>query len=389
MLTHTPRDPWRVTWRVATSDGLLTALLLGVAVGLVATIWLPQMPTADPVAYAQWFSKAQARFGETTPTMETLGLFTVTHSFGFRVLLSLLAGCLLLRLIEGSHQLQQHREMTEPTGAWQALTKTRPADAIDVLRRRRYRVLSAPPLFQADRWPWADLFSLLTYGSGLLLLTGLLITHLWGWRFEGLTIQNGEQITLPGTEKWVALDDDARTVTHSPGLVTFVQARGPGLRASATDNAGRSLALQQTSETDPVTELTLALTEDQYFAIPEAQLIIRLTPQPGQPIEAHSPVLVQVFRSPPGRLATEIIVEGEAEFTVDEVTLKLTSVPHARVTAAFNPGLWPTSAALVLLAVGLVGSAAWPIRRLWLRERSDHIEGTGDLPPALTEGKDA
>ena len=389
MLTHTPRDPWRVTWRIVTNDGLLVALLLGVAVGLAATIWLPQMPVADPVAYAQWFSEAQARFGETTPTMETLGLFTVTHSFGFRVLLSLLAGCLLLRLIEEGHQLRQHRAMAEPAGAWQALTETRPADAIDVLRRRRYRILSNPPLFQADRWPWADLFPLLTYGSGLLLLVGLLITHLWGWRFEGLIIQGTERVTLPGTEKWVALDDDARTVTHSPGIVTFVQGHGPGLRASATDDTGHALALQQTTETDPVTELTLALTEDQYFAIPEAQLILRLTPQLGHAIEAHSPVLVQVFRSPPGRLATETIVEGEAKFTVDGVTLELTSAPYARVTATFNPGLWPTGAALVLLAVGLVGSVAWPIRHLWLREGSDQIEVTGDLPAALTESREA
>jgi hypothetical protein len=389
MIAQTQRDPWRAIWRVATSDSLLAALLLGIAAGLVITAWLPQMPAADPVAYAQWRSKAQTRFGEATPTLQTLGLFTMTSSFGFRALSSLLVGCLLLRLIENSHQLRQNQEMATPAGEWREFTDVNLADATDELRGRHYRVLSEPPLLQADRWPWADLFPLLIYGSALLLLTGLLITRLWGWRVEGLIVQSGERVTLPGTEEWVALDDDARSVTHSPGIVTFVEARGPGLQASATDGTGQALPLQQTAESEPVTQMTVALTEDQYFAIPTAQLIVRLAPQPGQAIEAHSPALVQVYISPPGRLTTETVVEGEAELIVNEVTLELTSVPYARLTAAFNPGFWPTGAGIALMVVGLLGSVAWPVRRLWLREETERVEGSGDLLPALTRDRKA
>ena len=389
MIAQTPRDPWRAIWGIATSDGLIAALLLGIAVGLATTAWLPQMPVADPVAYAQWFSKAQAHFGKATPTMQTLGLFTLTHSFGFRALLSFLAGCLLLRLIEGGYQIRQNRRMAKPAETWQGLTDVRLADVTDELRRRHYRVLSEPPLFQADRWPWANLFPLLTGGGALLLLTGLLITHLWGWRVEGLIVQSGEQVTLPGTETWIALDDDACNVTHSPGIVTFVEAYGPGLQASAADDTGRPLSLQQTTDADPVTQLTMALTEDQYFAIPEARLILRLAPQPGHAIEAHSPVLVQVYLSPPGRLDTETVVEEKAELTVGEVTLEFTSVPYARLTATFNPGLWPTGAGLALLVVGVLGNVAWPVRRLWLQEGTERIEGAGDLLPEMARGREA
>ena len=397
MIAPTSRDPWRAIWRVATSDALLVTLLLGITAGLTITSWLPQTPGSDPVvnpiAHAQWLSEAQARFGKATPTMQTLGLFAITRSFGFRALLALLAGCLLLRLIESGDQLHQNRELAKPAGVrrpcreWQELASVRLPDTMDDLRRRHYRVLGKPPLLQADRWPWADLFPLLAHGGALLLLTGLLITHLWGWRVEGLIVQSGERATLPGTQKWVALDKDARRVTHSPGIMTFVKERGPGVRAGATDSTHHPLPLQQTAESDPVTQLTVALTEDQYFAIPEAQLIVRLTPQPGHAIEAHSPVLVQVYRSPSGRVTTEIVVEGDATLTVGAVTLALTSVPYARLTAVFNPGLWPTGAGLVLLGAGMMGSATWPARRFWLRGENEQIAGTGDLPPGLTRGR--
>lgn len=389
MIAQTTRDPWRATWRFATSDGLLAVLLLGIAVGLTTTVWLPQTPLADPAAYARWLSETQTRFGKATSTMQTLGLFALTRSFVFRALLSLLAGCLLLQLIESGNRLEQNREIAEPGKEWQALAGVCLSDVMDDLRRRHYRVLSTTSLLQADRWPWADLFPLLARGGGLLLLVGLLLTHLWGWQVKGLIIQSGERVTLPGTEKWVALDDDAHTVTYSPGIMTFVEERGPGVQASATDSTGHSLSLQQTTDADPVTQLTVALTEDQYFAIPEAQLILRLAPQPGRVIAAHSPVLVQVYRSPPGRLETESVMEVETELTMGEATLELTSAPYARLTATFNPGLWPTAAGLVLLVAGPLGSAVWPVRRFWLREEAGQAESTGDLLPALARGKEA
>ena len=377
MIDQAPRDPWRAIWQVATSDRLIAALLLGIAAGLAIAAWLPQRPMADPVAYARWLSEVQARFGNAAPTMQALGLFTSTHSLGFRALLALLAGCLLLRLIESGDRLRQHREMGEPAGEWHALADVRLPDVMDDLHRWRYRVLSRSPLFQADRWPWADLFPLLAQGGALLFLTGLLITHLWGWRVEGLIVQRGQRVPLPGTEEWVALHEGTDRATHSPGIMTFVEERGPGVRADATDSSGRSLPLQQIAEADPVTQLTVPLTEDRYFAIPEAQLVARLTSQPGQVITAHSPVLVQVYRSPSGELVTDTVVAGKTALTVDDVTLAFTDVPYARLSAAFNPGLWPTSAGLVLLGAGMLGSAAWPARRFWLREEAERITTCG------------
>ena len=388
-MDQTSRDPWRTIWHIATSDYLMTVVVLGIAAGLAITLWLPQMPGAAPVAYARWLSEVQARFKSATPTIQMLGLFTVTRSLGFRALLALLAGCLLLRLTESSHQLRQYRQLAEPAGAWRALADAHLPAVMDTLHRRHYRVLSAPPLFQADRWPWADLFPILTQGGALLFLAGLLVTHLWGWQVAGLIAQSGEQVTLPGTDEWVALNGEACRATHSSSIVTHVEQCGPGVRASATNSTGQALPLQQTASSAPVAQLTVPLTEDQFFAIPEAQLIIRLASQPGHAIHAHSPVLVQVYRSPPGRLTAETVVEREAELTVGDVTLKLTSTPYARLTATFNPGLWPTGAGLVLLGMGMLGSVVWPVRRLWLRQETEQLEGTGDLLPTSAWGREA
>ena len=324
-------------------------------------------------------------------TLQALGLFTVTRSLGFRVLLALLAACLVLRLIEGGDRLRKSREMEEPTGEWRALSENL-SDVTDGLRRQRYRLLSEPeaepPLFQADRWPWARLFPLLTHSGVLLLLIGVLFTHLWGWHVEDLIVQSGEQTTLRDGAKWVALENDGRTVTHSPGIATSVTGYGPGVRISATDDAQNGtekyLPLQQATGTDTATQLAVPLTEDQYIAIPEAQLVLRLTLQPGQVVAAHSPILVQAYRSPPGRLLTEATVEKDTQLTVDGVTLELADAPYAQVSATFNPGLWPSGVGIVVLVAGVLGSIAWPPRQLWVRQGTEQVEGIGDLPPTLT-----
>ncbi len=331
MATQSSRNVWRALWQVTTSDGVLVVLLSSIAAGLIITSWLPQMPSPDPAAYARWLSGTQARFGNATPTMQTMGLFTITRSFSFRALLSLLAGCLLLRLIEHGDRLWQSRGMARP---------------------------------------WTNLFHLLAHTGALLLLLGLLLTHQWGWRVDDLILQSGDRVTLPGNGKWVALSDDIRRTTHSPGVVTFIKEHGPGVQVNATDGAGHSLPLQ-TVRAAPVAQLTVALTEDQYFAIPEAQLSARLAPQPDHAVKAHTPVLVQVYHSPPGQLAIEAVMAEETKLTVDDVTLSLTSLPYARLTVAFNPGRWFTGIGLVSLVIGLMGNIAWTERRFWLRKEEE------------------
>jgi hypothetical protein len=390
MIAQPPRDPWRAIWQVATNDILITAALFGIAAGLLISAWLPQRPVANPVAYAEWLSKTQARFGEMTTTMQTLGLFWITRSFIFRTLMAILGGILLLRLIEYADQLWQTRNIQDPNSDWTDLSETSLSDVVDVLRRRRYRILGEPPLFQADRWPWAEVLPLVTHAGGLLLLIGFLVTHVWGWQVESIIVRSGEQVTLSEGNAWVTWDTETGETRHSRGIVTHVETRVPGLLAQARENTGRSLPLQQTPEDPPISDLTMAVVEDQYFAVPEAQLIVRLAPWPNDPpenkTEANAPILIQVYRSPSGRLVTESQVTEQQELLIDGVTLTLRAVPYARLTAVSNPGLWLTGIGILCVVVGVVGTNLWPRRRIWVREGDGEaqIESSGDPLPALS-----
>ena len=202
-------------------------------------------------------------------------------------------------------------------------------------------------------------------------------------------MQSTEPVPLPGAKAWVALDSEDCRVQHSPGIVTFVEKCGPGVRVSATDAKGQSLSLQQTTESEPATELTLVLSEEHFFAIPEAQVIVGIAPGPIPEGGPYNTALVRVFRSPSGSMITEAVMDGDSELSTDGVKLSLSSQPYAQLTATFNPGRWPTGAGLVLLGAGLLSTLAWPVRRLWLREGAQEIEGCGDLPDRLTQREEA
>jgi len=326
MITDIPRDRWQTTWRFLTSDSLLAALLLATAAELIIAGWLPQAPLDDPVAHAQWLSESQARFGQATSTMEALSLFAITRSPIFRALLSLLAGCLLLRLIEVVDQWRTHRAE---------------------------HASSRPPS------PWATSARLLAHVGALVLLAGLFITHTWGWQVTDLIVQGDTRIPLAGTEEWVSLDPDTHDVLHSTGIIPHVHEQGPGVTIRASDSAGTPVSLQKPTEADPVIQLEVALNEEQYLAVPEERIIIQLTVQSTDSPTPYAPVLVQAYLNSPNQPAASATIQNDQELVVGDVTLTFARMPYARLTATHNPGLWPTGAGLVLLALGVMGCAAW------------------------------
>jgi hypothetical protein len=239
-------------------------------------------------------------------------------------------------------------------------------------------------VLQIDRWPWAYLFPLVAHIGALLLLAGLLLSRLLGWQVEGLVLQNGQRVSLPGVNRWVALPEDNGITTHSAGVVAFSERRGPGVRVRAVDNEGRPLQLQPAAEAESSSEAMISLTEDRYFAIPEPGLVARLTPRSS---EAFARVEVQVYRSPPGEMITETVTEkgGEARLPVEGVTVEFTPAPYALVTAIYNPGRWPAGFGLLLLMVGIAANVILPVHCFWLREDEASLAAAGSVPPWLLE----
>jgi hypothetical protein len=376
-------DPWRILWQFSTSDGVLAVLLLATAASVVLASWIPQQPAPD-ADYARWLSQVQARFGGATSAMRVFGVFNITSSLGFRALLALVSSCLVLRLVEKIDQLRRTQEATEPSGDWKEVPGRQLRALLNDLRRRRYRVVRSRLTFQIDRWPWARLFPLVAHAGALLLLSGLLLSRLWGWQVEGLVLQDGQRTSLPGVGNWVALTENGGAVIHSSGVVAFFETRGPGVQVYAVGDGDRPLEIQLAAEAEPSSEVMIPLTEDRYFAIPEAALIARLTPRSE---EAYTRVDVQVYRSPPGEMITETVTEkgGEASLAVEGVTMEFTPAPYALVTATYNPGRWAAGLGLVFLMVGVAQSVIWPARCFWLREDDASIAAAGPVPSWLLE----
>ncbi len=374
-------DPWRISWRLVTSDAVLVTLLLALTVSVTLTAWIPQQPSSD-ADYARWLSETQARFGQATSVMRRLGMFNVVSSFGFRALLAFLSGCLFLRFVEAVDRMRRGQGVEEPEGAWRQVSDSNLGDLLSRLRRRRYRVVHTSSFFQVDRWPWSGVLPLMVYLGALLLLAGLLLFHLFGWQEEGLILQEGERRSLRGDNKWVTLVENGGEVRHSPGVVAFLEESGPGVRVSATGADGAPLSLLLTPDAEPSTQLNLALTDDAYFAIPDEALVVRLMPRSEEP---YSRADLQIYSSPSGEIISDRTTDkgGQATFNIGSVTLTLVPAPYARVIATHNPGRLPAGLGMIVLVVGLLGSLLWSERRFWLREEEAAVEVSGAFPSWL------
>lgn len=299
---HRP-DPWRLAWRTATGNIPLAVCLLVLALYLLLLAWIPQFPTG-PATTDRWL--VQTRFGPWTGTMYRLGLFSLASSPAILVLLSLLAFLMFLQTAELVEALRSHLRNKDNRGQW-----------------------------------WAGVFPLLACLGVLILLTGLLIGHRWGWREEGLI----------GPETAPSSSYGARTPRQ------YLMGFGPSLTIRATDDTGRPLKLQQTARESAQTELVLYLTPsapERSFAIPESGLVVRLGVRGD--LSAHSPVLVEIFRAPGGERVQEATVEEDQfSLTVNEVHLEISRQPYPLLALAYDPGLWPKWVGLVLGTIGLVG----------------------------------
>lgn len=388
------RDRWHALWRLVTSDLLLAAALLGVAAGMAALAWLPQLPTEDPAAYSRWLAQVQTRFGGAAQPLRFLGLFTVRQALGFRLPLAVLAGCLVARAVEQTDRLRVGRRPAQPVGEWTPIATASLNKAEASLRRARYRVLSGgeadEPWLQADRWPWAELAGVVTHAAPLLILMGGLATTLWGWRVEDLVARPGETIELPMTGQQLELQEMAGNVqlVTPGGILARVEGTGPGVRASARNADGRLLTMHRTVGGPTASALTLTLTieqRDAYFALPEAGLVVRLALEPGSAVDADVPLELQVYRSPSGQLALQTLVEEDIELAIGETRLTLTRAPYIRLSLVHNPGAWPTGLGILLMAVSVGGVLLWPVRRVWVKEGRGGVAAAGDIPLGLVQ----
>jgi hypothetical protein len=226
----------------------------------------------------------------------------------------------------------------------------------------------------------------------VLLLAGLATGQLWGWQQSGLIIHASGRAVVPGRDAWVSLDERGR-VSASPGLRVLSEAYGPGALLRALDGSGNPLQVQESPGTDPVEQLAIALTRDPDLAtrdalaaVPEAGLIVRLVPGGGANPSAGDAILVQVYRSPSGELASEAVADDVVELLVDGVNVQVSSYQYVELSVASDPGAWPAAAGVLLLTASVLGAV---IRRCLVARSSqpdDAATPVRDAGPELPSG---
>ncbi len=408
-------DPWRALWQAATSDYVLGAALLALALALVLAAWLPQMP-AGGAGKADWDAEVFRRFGGRNwpdamrSALQAVGAFRVADTVGLRSLLAFLAFCLLARLFDSADGLWRGwRDVASPcdapwtrvTGDWDELVAS--------LRRQRFRIAvkgEQADAARADRWPWGELGPVLVYLGGLVVLAGMASTALWGWRVGPLVVAAGESVSLGhGSDLVLQLEEltqdgrrgvgkvwrEGKTLISAGdlavgrpltggGVGAYVVGSGAGLRLQARLNDTQILKLPTVSDQEGQEELVLTFTEDdarRVVSVPEVDLVLLLTMP--QPVQGGRLPGVQAFELSSGQSILEQDAPADATWTIGDVSFVSTPVPCVQIQVVHDPGAFWRQLGVLGLLVGARLWGLWPPRRLWLRRLAGDIEVVGDV----------
>ena len=404
-------DPWRVAWNILTSDVLLAGALLGLALVMVLSAWLPQAPNGvtAPVAYSRWLSGAQVRFGSAFALLRQIEFFALERSLALRVLIALATLCLIVRWLASLYAgWAARRSPLAPPLTAPKITATESLDEIAAaLERRRFRIVREGTELRADRFPLAAVGQFIAYTGALLVVTGLLISNIAGWRTSDLTLGVGQTVSIGhGTPYSLRLDAlDPANVGHISlvqetdvasegslssehplqfnGLRVLLRGSGPAIRATATLTGGQALPLQASATSPSVMELLLLLTSDEpdrYLAAPEAGLVIRLSRLAGD-----LSVRAQIYRSLTGAVVFDGDIPANDQVRTDEgVVITLKTEPYAVIDVMRDPGQPVTLIGAVMLVLGLAMASLWPVRQLIAGTDADGTWVMGDADFMLT-----
>jgi hypothetical protein len=366
--------PWQAIWHIATSDYLLGAVLLALALALFLAAWLPQTSEDGLVSDVTWQADVQRRFGEAAwlrSTLQAIGAFHVTDAVAFRLLLALLAFGLLTRLAESAEALWR---------GWRGGTSSENAP-----RETSHR-------------PWRELGTVGIYLGGLIIFVGAIITNVESWQEGPLSVVTGESVRLSNDDdlalRLTALDSErhrgAGEIWHGEatllgagdlavgrpleggGVGAFLIGTGTGLRVQATSSDGKKLRLATGPESKAQEELVLTFSEEKsqhLVAVPDTELLVLLTlTQPGH---TEPRLLVQIYKESISQFVQEQEVLDETILTENGTTFTLTPIPYAKVRAIHDLGaFWSQLGALVLIA-GTVWRGFWSLRVGWPRRQND------------------
>ena len=405
-------------YRLVMGDRVLGALIILLALSVAVGLLLPQTPAtlADPDAASRWLAETSSRYGNLGALLQSTGAFDLWHSGWFHGIVAALAFVLLLRL--GYALGDAHGRLRHPNAAgavaearrWPyhhtiALEGDRVgviAELTDDLRSEGWQVTSAETgsttAIVAERSRWGLVAIPVFYAGVLLILAGLWLGQLAGWREEGLALLPGQPVTLTHDSRLTIslLDEDAKpdtlalqsnagarwTGAFSPagwarlaGLTIHRTGEGQALSITARDRNGASLQLQSSDQPSRAQNaLELAFDQpraEQVFYVPERELVVSVVSFPALPERgfAGPTFLVQAFQAGQRDPVFNQFVEGDTSLAVGDDTFQLATGRLVSVAVSRNPATPFTLAGGVLALVGLIGALWRPAGRLALSLR--------------------
>jgi len=385
------------------------ALLLALAA------WLPQAPdsTADPIAFSRWRAETQARLGTAFAPLREAGLLSLEASPALRGLIALATLGLLVRMLDALQATFRANRFQPPPSPppFQVSVEQTLDDITSLLRRKRFCILREGDCVHAVHFPMPYIGQLAVYLGALLLIVSLAFSAVTGWRTSNLALGVGQLLPLngqPGALYDVRLDaldstqrgqvsllQESETVgtgyvapsrpVELGGLTIALVDTGPAIRASATLTDGQPLRIQSSAASAPVTELALLLAQDEpdrFFAVPDAELVVRLS----RGADAPHTIRAQVYRSRTGTLLFDDMVPSDGQVKVENVALHLKVETYAVLGVTRDPGRPITLIGIVILALGLIISTCWPAAQLWLisSPNETRVIGEADTVQAIT-----
>jgi hypothetical protein len=415
-------EPLSILWRVFTAPQTMMVLMGLIALSLVLSTLIPQIPPEarqDPQA---WLSTQEGLLGQNRGAAAALGLFDVLHSFWFRLLLVLAGLALLVWIVESAEVAWRAtgagRWTPDALASWAGnapssrVSSSLPPEGViahlhDLLLQHGFQLAGIPEFPDTDLvvsrrglllWIRPAFYSAL-----LLALVGLVIVETWGWQNRDWQPAPGES-RLVGHDSPFALrleefglppDDGGRPCDYQSRVsfledatvvqeVTFTTGqparfRGiavrqvgylPAVQIRGRDEVGRPLLLQEAGDDSGVpgaVEIVFPAPEAQpllFVASHDLYLALSFTAR----AEDDEPELrVDLLGNDgTGRRTLQVLRESRAvEFDGSQLEVDLTFRPILRVD--YRPGSRLVLLGMVLAAVTGLVLYILPVCLAWFR----------------------
>ncbi len=415
------RGIFEALWDLLTSMRFsLFVILAMAALGLVGTlvIQVPAGVEGDAAAKSDWLAGVRPRFGGWTDVLDRLQLFSVFGSIWFRGLTAFLTISLIACMIQRAPGLWRTATKPRVTVGDGFFAHARERDAIvvrgeaedltarvsGVLRKHHYRVLvedDGAVNFFADRFRWAPFGSLIGHLSIVLILAGVVVGSMFGFRDNSFIIAEGSTVTVPTGErlsvKLVSFEDAYYTDTGAPsdyaselvlfkdgtevgrhtarvndpmryGDLSFYQSfYGPAAVMSVTDADGTALY----SDGVPLAWQT----KDDgrkvgTFTIPSRDLTVWVvaTWGGGDPLVKPGQMRVETYRASTGDPIDQQTIDQGVATEVSGLTFTFgREIQFTGLSVSRDPGTIVVWIGSFLLVAGFTIGFSFPHRRLWGR----------------------